>query len=297
MCSLAIALAFLRIKAIIIGSAPNNHSIVNCDPQSQEAYDTHRSFAMNEEIYSYLSVLSMDSGMGMPMVGNETVGRSDDNVSAFTKHPFDLMADSCKKETTKVPSFELMTESRKKEIFQRAMHQHPDDQDEFNRWHFDDGEGSSSIGAWQWRLKDGRLIWSPGMFKVMGRDPELGPPSYEEAVLTLFDASEQDRYLAQMGPVLEGKADSAYFTVKCLRPGGEQYLTGGVTVPMKDEQGNVCELCGYLIDQDAHKQLYVGEELLDTTEREDVRVSEIASNDRIMHQKALADKNVSGPEA
>ena len=71
----------------------------------------------------------------------------------------------------------------------------------------------------------------------------------------------------------------------------------GVTVPMKDEQGNVCELCGYLIDQDAHKQLYVGEELLDTTEREDVRVSEIASNDRIMHQKALADKNVSGPEA
>ena len=207
------------------------------------------------------------------------------------------MADSCKKETTKVPSFELMTESRKKEIFQRAMHQHPDDQDEFNRWHFDDGEGSSSIGAWQWRLKDGRLIWSPGMFKVMGRDPELGAPTYEEVHLKFIDGTEKDKYLTQMQPVMEGKADSAYFTVICVRPGGDQYFTSGVTLPIKDEKGNVVELCGYLKDHDATKRLCGGGKQMNTSEIEDDRVLEIARKERIMHQKALTDKNVSETEA
>lgn len=226
------------------------------------------------------------SGMGPTMNGHENDRRIDDTVSDFTKDPaFQHI----------ISTELLMTESRKKEIFQRAMLQHPTAQDEFNSEYIDHEE--SSIGVWQWRLKDGRLIWSPGMFRVMGRDPELGAPTYEEVHLKFIDGTEKDKYLTQMQPVMEGNADSAYFTVICVRPGGDQYFTSGVTLPIKDEKGNVVELCGYLKDHDATKRLCGGGKQMNTSEIEDDRVLEIARKERIMHQKALTDKNVSETEA
>jgi signal transduction histidine kinase/CheY-like chemotaxis protein len=188
------------------------------------------------------------------------------------------------------PTGLLMRESRKKEIFRKAMRMHPRIQKEFNDECMDGA--IPSIGCWQWRLKDGRLIWSPGMFKVMGRDPVLGAPTFEEAHLKFIDGAEQDKYLAEMAPVMEGKSDSAYFTLQCVRPGGERYFASGVTLPILDETGSITEICGYLKDHNTHQRCMASEQSPSSgTDLEQDMVLEIARKERIMHEKALKDKN------
>ncbi len=91
----------------------------------------------------------------------------------------------------------LMTEMRKKEIFDTALRVSPHIQQEFNHeilWDTD------TIACWQWRLCDGRIIWSPGMFNLMSRDPEIGPPPYDEIHLKFVDGEEKDRYLCEQWP-------------------------------------------------------------------------------------------------
>ena len=103
------------------------------------------------------------------------------------------------------------------------------------------------IGDWQYDLADGKILWSPQVFVVMGRDPSLGPPQGLEGQAGLHDSAS--------AAVLREKVELAItsgevqdYELVVVHPGGEPVHVHARAVPRKDKQGNVVGLYGTVQD-------------------------------------------------
>jgi PAS domain S-box-containing protein len=105
----------------------------------------------------------------------------------------------------------------------------------------------SHTGSWAWAPATGEIrYWSEETYRVLGFDPEPGPPRFE----TFFGRlclEDQDRVRELFGNAVREKADFE-MDYRIVHPSGAIKHIHGVGHPVCDEVGNLVEFVGTVID-------------------------------------------------
>ena len=105
----------------------------------------------------------------------------------------------------------------------------------------------SHTGSWAWAPATGEIrYWSEETYRVLGFDPEPGPPRFE----TFFGRlclEDQDRVRELFGNAVREKADFE-MDYRVVHPSGAIKHIHGVGHPVCDEVGNLVEFVGTVID-------------------------------------------------
>jgi len=78
-------------------------------------------------------------------------------------------------------------------------------------------ESQGATGTWGWRFADNDHVWSPGLFRVLGLDPQSTRPGYDRLLGLLHP---QDRERVETGLDLIQGVTFGQKTVRLLRPDG-----------------------------------------------------------------------------
>ncbi len=107
-------------------------------------------------------------------------------------------------------------------------------------------EWLASIGTWQVTLADGRVTWSPGLYRITGLDPTVPPPVLAQ-LESLYHPDDRLRVNAVVREAVVGGGSFAY-EARVLRPDAtvRDVIVRGVC--RKEPDGAVTGLVGVLID-------------------------------------------------
>jgi len=105
----------------------------------------------------------------------------------------------------------------------------------------------SHTGSWAWAPATGEIrYWSEETYRVLGFDPECGPPRFE-TFLERLCLDDQDRVRELFGNTVREKADFET-DYRVVHPSGAIKQIHAVGHPVCDEVGNLVEFVGTVID-------------------------------------------------
>src|SRR6266550_2888088 len=105
----------------------------------------------------------------------------------------------------------------------------------------------SHTGSWAWAPATGEIrYWSEETYRVLGFDPEPGPPRFE-TFLERLCSEDQDRVSESFENAVREKADFE-MDYRIVHPSGAIKHIHGVGHPVCDEVGNLVEFVGTVID-------------------------------------------------
>src|SRR5213082_2935321 len=105
----------------------------------------------------------------------------------------------------------------------------------------------SHTGSWAWTPATGEIrYWSDETYRVLGFDPEAGPPRFEKFFGRLYP-EDQDRVRELFGLAIADKADFET-DYRVVHPTGAIKHIHAVGHPVCDEVGNLVEFVGTVID-------------------------------------------------
>ncbi|KQO68623.1 PAS domain-containing protein [Methylobacterium sp. Leaf89] len=130
-----------------------------------------------------------------------------------------------------------------------------------------DSQGIS--GTWEWHFASDQHVWSSGLFRILGLDPQTTRPSYE---LLIGLVHPEDRGRMASGSGLIGAMSQEKQTIRVIRPGGSNHV-----LSLRSE---------IHLAPDGRPQGIAGS-VLDVTERENLRRALAAERRR---RRALFDR-------
>jgi PAS domain S-box-containing protein len=108
------------------------------------------------------------------------------------------------------------------------------------------------MGDWELDIITQAISWSPQVFEILGRDPRLGPPGYEEN-RALFEAASRSVLDENVARVIESGNPRDY-ELRAHRPNGVRVDLLGRAAARKDGDGRVVGLYGTVQDITQLKQ-------------------------------------------
>ena len=111
-------------------------------------------------------------------------------------------------------------------------------------------ESSGEVGSFEFDLVSGSLVWTEGLHRIYGVDPETFSPGYEDFISRLHP-DDRDRAAATISRAIEG-TEEFDFEERIIRPGGEErvlHTRGRVAVGEEDGPGRVVGLCQDITDR------------------------------------------------
>ena len=109
------------------------------------------------------------------------------------------------------------------------------------------------IGDWGFELASQAISWSPEVYRILGRDPALGPPRDYADNATVFDEASQARMTEKIALVIATGSKQEY-ELLAKRGDGEQVWLQVFVVPTCDSSGKVCRLRGTVQDISQRKR-------------------------------------------
>jgi PAS domain S-box-containing protein len=118
-------------------------------------------------------------------------------------------------------------------------------------------ESIAHFGTWERNVEGGTTVWSPECFRIFGRDPSLGPPSFE-AFLEQVLPDDRERVRSEVGRVQAEKSllDVVY---RISLPDGQARVIRSVARPRGTGAAKAATLLGVL--QDVTEATAAGEAL------------------------------------
>lgn len=131
-------------------------------------------------------------------------------------------------------------------------------------------EWLASIGTWEVTLADGRVTWSPGLYRIAGLDPGAPPPTMRQ-LADFYHPDDRARIQATVAEAIAAGGSFAY-EARILRPDAtiRDVVVRGVA--QADAGGAVTGLVGVLIDVTEMRQVQ------DAVRRSDVRYRGLAES-------------------
>lgn len=108
------------------------------------------------------------------------------------------------------------------------------------------------IGDWEYDLSTREIVWSPQVYQILGRDPQLGPPRDFEECAAGHDATSAALLRARVAEVV-ATGETQSYEFKTSRPHGDSIYVQALAVPKKDGNGTVVALYGTVQDISARK--------------------------------------------
>jgi two-component system, cell cycle sensor histidine kinase and response regulator CckA len=103
------------------------------------------------------------------------------------------------------------------------------------------------IGDWEWDFATQLITWSPQVFKILGRDPQLGPPRTYEENATIYDPTTVPLMTDQVNRAIEtGEAQD--YELVAIHPDGRRVDVFARAVPRLNDGGKVVGLYGTVQD-------------------------------------------------
>jgi PAS domain S-box-containing protein len=103
------------------------------------------------------------------------------------------------------------------------------------------------IGDWEWDFATQLITWSPQVFKILGRDPQLGPPrSYEENA-TIYDPATVSLMTDQVNRAI-ATGEAQEYELVAIHPDGRRVDVHARAVPRLNDAGKVAGLYGTVQD-------------------------------------------------
>lgn len=110
----------------------------------------------------------------------------------------------------------------------------------------EDAQARAHLGSWEIDPQQRSSFWSGEMYRLYGREPALGPPSFEEFyALTHTDDHAQVRAAYRHCLATGGRTMLEF---RAVRPDGEVRWLSGTVDCTHDEKGQVVRLAGTLLD-------------------------------------------------
>ncbi|MEP6946132.1 MAG: PAS domain S-box protein [Acidobacteriota bacterium] len=106
-----------------------------------------------------------------------------------------------------------------------------------------DAQRIGKIGDWAWDSQTGAIRWSKEVFKIVGRDPALGPPKDYEEQQACYDVVSRKVMDASTAKAMESGKTQEYELV-IVRPDGEREYVQAICEAIKNEHGEVLGLRG-----------------------------------------------------
>ncbi|MGC4042373.1 MAG: diguanylate cyclase [Armatimonas sp.] len=110
----------------------------------------------------------------------------------------------------------------------------------------DEAQQIAQLGSFEYHLATNQINWSKGIFSILQREPELGPPTYEEAV-SYFDPEDYQQLLEQRKEALRLRLPYEYDTRVRRRDGSYRWIHNRSQF-FFDEQGEPLGIRGTMMD-------------------------------------------------
>ncbi len=104
----------------------------------------------------------------------------------------------------------------------------------------------AGLGSWQWHIKEDRLIWSPEVYRIFGRDPQVFTPSVG-VFMNLLLPEERARVTAALEAALAG-GPALNIEHRILKPNGEELIVHEQGEIIFDENGKPDLMSGTVQD-------------------------------------------------
>ncbi|MEO8217959.1 MAG: PAS domain-containing protein [Acidobacteriota bacterium] len=119
-----------------------------------------------------------------------------------------------------------------------------------------DAQRIAQIGDWEFDIAREIVTWSPEVFKILGRDPELGPPSTYDEIALAYDPPSR-ALMAEKYGLAVSSGEVQEYELLAIRPDGQQVHVQIIAAPSPDERGNVSRVHGTIQDISARKRARV----------------------------------------
>ncbi|MFN2361136.1 MAG: EAL domain-containing protein [Marinobacter sp.] len=117
----------------------------------------------------------------------------------------------------------------------------------------DEAQLVGKIGDWEYNPHTEETVWSPILYKLLGRDSRLGPPKTLDECASLFH-SESASLLKEMVSLVTESGRTQRFDLRRNEGDGEDTYVQVIAVPRKHDSGEVVGLFGTVQDISERKQ-------------------------------------------
>ncbi len=123
------------------------------------------------------------------------------------------------------------------------------------------------IGDWEYNTETGEITWSDTMYEIYERDPELGPPSYED-IITYYHESSSDNYQQVVRQAIENKKPYD-IDIELITAKGNKKYTRAIGIPITNDNQEVTKLLGIAQDiterKKSERELKKRKDFIETT--------------------------------
>ncbi|MFA4958095.1 MAG: PAS domain S-box protein [Candidatus Methanoperedens sp.] len=252
--------------------AEENYEIHGIDPHKvKPSYDAFIQVVDPEE-HEFVNKAVADALAGKRKFDIDyTVNRQDNGEKCIINSKADVIRDSAGKAVKMFGTVQDITERKRTENALRC-----------SETELQESQRVAQVGSWQWIIASDTITWSPGYYRIIGRDLALPPPNYKEH-LKMYTQESAGRLEAAVSEAMKGAPYE--LDLEMLHPDGLQRFMIARCEAVRDAAGQVVMLRGTL--QDITQRKRTEEELKKYRDHLEELVKERTAELEIARDRAL----------
>ncbi|MBK1987735.1 PAS domain-containing protein [Sphaerospermopsis aphanizomenoides BCCUSP55] len=128
----------------------------------------------------------------------------------------------------------------------------------------------AKIGNWEFDIETAKITWSAELFRILGRDPSLGEPTYAENLQLYHPEDAETLHKAVERSIYQG--EPYQLLLRAYQPDGSFKFVEAIARAELNEQGRVKRLFGTV--QDVHLRVQAERELAHLNQELEIKVEE-----------------------